>query len=170
MTPTPPLTQTLMLGHEQDSRAVGQAIASALRGGDVLLLEGSLGAGKSFLARAIIQSLIGEDEPVPSPTYTLVQCYDAPDFEIRHADLYRLGDPEEAEELGLFDDLANAVLLIEWPERLGDATPGRALTLSLNGGAEPEARILALNAVGEGWTALLDAAAMAAPAAKEGRS
>lgn len=116
---------------EEDTRTFGERLAGVLRAEDVVLLVGEIGAGKSFLARAIIRALCGEDTEVPSPTFTLVQCYDAGSVEIWHADLYRLGDPEEALELGLVDALETSLCLIEWPERLGMYTPKSALTVTL---------------------------------------
>lgn len=93
----------------------------ALRRGDVVLLEGDLGAGKSELARALIRARAGSDIAVPSPTFTLLQVYDLPGLELAHADLYRLADPAEVRELGLEDCWAEGALLVEWPER----APGR---------------------------------------------
>ncbi|SNB65238.1 tRNA threonylcarbamoyladenosine biosynthesis protein TsaE/hypothetical protein [Arboricoccus pini] len=95
-------------------------LASRLRNGDVVLLEGDLGMGKSTFARALIQARAGSAIDVPSPTFTLVQPYDLGDLSILHADLYRLNDPDESRELGLEDALDRAALLVEWPERLPD--------------------------------------------------
>ncbi|TDL78352.1 tRNA (adenosine(37)-N6)-threonylcarbamoyltransferase complex ATPase subunit type 1 TsaE [Palleronia sediminis] len=110
------------------------ALARVLGAGDTLLLEGDLGAGKSHIARVIVQQLQaphGPPEDVPSPTYTLVQTYRAGDLAILHADLYRLGDPGELIELGLDEALGRDLCLIEWPDRLGDLTPPDALRLTL---------------------------------------
>ena len=90
-----------------------------LRAGDCVLLEGPIGAGKTHFCRALIRARLGREEDVPSPTFTLVQTYDA-DVEIWHADLYRLSHPDEALELGLEDAFASAICLVEWPERLGE--------------------------------------------------
>ena len=108
------------------------SLGALLRAGDVLLLEGPIGAGKTHFARALIQdrlSRLGRNEDVPSPTFTLVQVYDA-EPEIWHADLYRLGHPDEAIELGLEEAFDTAICLIEWPERLGPLAPPEALRLS----------------------------------------
>lgn len=107
---------------------LGHRLAPLLRAGDVLLLEGPVGAGKSHLSRALIRARLGRNEDVPSPTFTLIQTYGA-DPEIWHADLYRLGHPDEAVELGLEEAFDNALCLVEWPERLGSLTPQNALTL-----------------------------------------
>ncbi|MEM9708376.1 MAG: tRNA (adenosine(37)-N6)-threonylcarbamoyltransferase complex ATPase subunit type 1 TsaE [Pseudomonadota bacterium] len=104
-------------------------LAKSLGPGDTLGLSGPLGAGKSHFARAIIASLSGARE-IPSPTYTLVQTYDGPGFDIWHADLYRLTEPEELAELGLEEAFGTALCLIEWPDRLPE-TPRRALDISL---------------------------------------
>jgi tRNA threonylcarbamoyladenosine biosynthesis protein TsaE len=103
-----------------ETEAVGAALAGCVRVGDVIALFGDLGAGKTTLARGLIRGL-GFDGDVPSPTFPIVIAYDPPDVSIpfTHADLYRIEDPEDVEELGLDDARAHGVLLIEWPERLG---------------------------------------------------
>ena len=101
---------------ESQIAALAATLAAALRPGDIVALSGDLGAGKTTFARAVIGALGWEGE-VPSPTFTLVQPYDT-DPEVWHVDLYRLDDPREADALGLFE--TDAVLLVEWPERLGD--------------------------------------------------
>lgn len=130
------------IDNEADMLAFGARLAEILRSGDVVALTGDLGAGKTTLARGMIQSLCGETE-VPSPTYTLVQTYDAPDFEIWHCDLYRLDRPEDVYELGLLDAMDEAVCLIEWPERMGSLLPGSALTVNI--GFEGEGRTIELS-------------------------
>jgi tRNA threonylcarbamoyl adenosine modification protein YjeE len=99
------------------TEALGRALARRLRAGDTVLLEGGLGAGKTQLARALIQSLLEVPEDVPSPSFTLVQTYETPRFPIWHADLYRLGGGADLAELGL-EAAGAAVCLIEWPDRL----------------------------------------------------
>lgn len=98
----------------------GAKIADALRPGDVVELKGGLGAGKTTLARAILGAL-GHAGEVPSPTFTIIETYDAPPLRVRvaHADFYRLEDPSEALELGLDDYREGAVLLAEWPDHAG---------------------------------------------------
>jgi tRNA threonylcarbamoyladenosine biosynthesis protein TsaE len=98
--------------------AFGARIARNLRAGDVVALSGNLGAGKTTLARAIIGSL-GHAGEVPSPTFTIVESYDAIDPPLIHADFYRLESPREAAELGLDDYREGAALIAEWPERAG---------------------------------------------------
>lgn len=98
----------------------GDAIAGHLRAGDVIALEGGLGAGKTTLARAIISAL-GYRGEVPSPTFTIIETYDAPPLSLPvvHADFYRLDDPGEAEEIGLDDYREGAALIAEWPDHAG---------------------------------------------------
>ena len=100
--------------------AFGARIAGQLRAGDVVALSGTLGAGKTTLARAIIAAL-GHSGEVPSPSFAIVQTYDPPALRLPvvHADFYRLEDPVEAQELGLDDYRDGAVLIAEWPENAG---------------------------------------------------
>ncbi|WP_312524618.1 tRNA (adenosine(37)-N6)-threonylcarbamoyltransferase complex ATPase subunit type 1 TsaE [Paracoccus sp. (in: a-proteobacteria)] len=133
---------------DADSRltaGLARVFASALHPGDTLALRGPVGAGKTHFARAFIRARQGEyAEDVPSPTFTLVQTYDDPmGSEIWHADLYRLGDIGELVELGLDDAMAEAITLIEWPEKGGDL-PG-ALTISIEPDpADPDLRQITL--------------------------
>lgn len=114
-----------------ETAAMAKQVSKVLQAGDVLLLEGSLGAGKSHFARTAIQERLGYAEDVPSPTFTLVQVYEAEGLEIWHCDLYRLTDPESALELGLDEAFDTAACLIEWPSRLEGMVPRDAVTLSL---------------------------------------
>ncbi len=100
--------------------AYGARIAAALRPGDVVALEGGLGAGKTTLARAILAAL-GHEGEVPSPTFTIIETYAAPPLRLAvvHADFYRLESPEELVEIGLDDYREGAVLLAEWPQNAG---------------------------------------------------
>ena len=98
--------------------AFGARIARRLRRGDVVALSGALGAGKTTLARAVIAAL-GHRGEVPSPTFTILETYDALQPPLVHADFYRLRDPSEVTELGLDDYRAGAALLAEWPENAG---------------------------------------------------
>jgi tRNA threonylcarbamoyladenosine biosynthesis protein TsaE len=122
---------SLFLAVPEETDRLGRRLAELVAPGDVLLLEGPIGAGKSHLARALIRARLGRDEDVPSPTFTLVQTYDDPAGEIWHADLYRLGHPDEALELGLVDAFDDAICLVEWPDRLGRLRPETALTVRL---------------------------------------
>jgi tRNA threonylcarbamoyl adenosine modification protein YjeE len=115
-------------------------IASGLRGGDVVALEGDLGAGKTTLARGILRAL-GVAEAVPSPTFTLVQEYAAGGLRIAHCDLYRVESVTELDELGLDDALSEGVLLVEWPERARERIPGDALNIRIEITGEIERRM-----------------------------
>ncbi|BBB10961.1 tRNA (adenosine(37)-N6)-threonylcarbamoyltransferase complex ATPase subunit type 1 TsaE [Sphingopyxis sp. FD7] len=121
--------------------AIGAAIGGALAPGDVVLLSGDLGAGKTTLARAMLKArgLAGE---APSPTFAIVQPYAPPevDLPIAHVDLYRIEEPGELIELGLDDYLYDGALLIEWPERLGSDGWQDALALAISGAGD--ARVL----------------------------
>jgi tRNA threonylcarbamoyladenosine biosynthesis protein TsaE len=116
---------------EDDMGEAGASLASQLRPGDVIALSGPLGAGKTTLARAILLAL-GHEGEVPSPSFALVQPYDSLPLPVAHADLYRLEDPAELAELGLDEALADGALLVEWPERAGEATWPQALRLALS--------------------------------------
>ena len=96
----------------------GAQIAAMLREGDVVALNGGLGAGKTTLARAIIEAL-GHKGEVPSPTFTIVEAYDDTQPPIVHADFYRLNDPGEAEQIGLDEYREGAALIAEWPANAG---------------------------------------------------
>ncbi len=125
---------------EASMEALARRLAPCLKAGDVLALRGELGAGKTTLARALIRALLGRDVDVPSPTFTLVQTYDGPGFPISHFDLYRLSRPEDIEELGWEESLAEGLVIVEWPERLA-ALPTDALLLDI-GFAELGRRII----------------------------
>ena len=120
----------MRLADEAATLAAGARLATAARAGDVITLSGALGAGKTTLARGFIGAL-GHRGDVPSPSFAIVQPYEDLDPPVWHVDLYRLEDPSELEELGL-DAAADAVLLIEWPERVGEGAWPDALRLSLD--------------------------------------
>lgn len=120
-------SRTFVLPDEAATDRLGRALAGFARPGDIIALEGTLGMGKSTLARAFIRALTAADEEVPSPTFTLVQTYDADIGQIWHFDLYRLEKPEDAFELGIEDAFTDGISLIEWPEQLGALLPRRRL-------------------------------------------
>ena len=120
----------ISLADEAATNRFAAAMAALLRPGDTILLQGPIGAGKSAFARGVIRARLNRMEDVPSPTFTLVQTYDAPDGDIWHCDLYRLTDASEVLELGLDEAFQTAICLIEWPDRLGHDTPLDALTLT----------------------------------------
>jgi len=136
----------------------GRRLGGQVGRGDVVLLSGPIGAGKTHFARALIQHLLeGYDavEDVPSPTYTLVQTYFAGPLEIWHADLYRLSHPDEVQELGLTDAYESALCLIEWPDRLGGLAPLSALSISFAPGAAENDRLITISASDPRWTSLM---------------
>ncbi|WP_440958116.1 tRNA (adenosine(37)-N6)-threonylcarbamoyltransferase complex ATPase subunit type 1 TsaE [Oceanicaulis sp. LC35] len=110
---------------------LGARLARLLKAGDAVLLEGGLGAGKTTLARGAIEALTGIAD-APSPTYTLVQHYETQEgLVLLHADLYRLEDPEELDELGIDEALDHGAALIEWPDRMGGWRPADRLDITL---------------------------------------
>ena len=115
---------------EEKTSFLAQKVALLCEKGDVFALFGTLGMGKSVFARAFVQKLCGKTE-VPSPTFTLVQMYDAPDFEIYHFDLYRLKNAEEIFELGIEEAMYEGVCLIEWPEKMGGYLPRKAIKINI---------------------------------------
>lgn len=147
-------SQSLLLNSPEQTARVAEAIGRRLEVGDTLLLEGGIGAGKTHFARALIQSLLVEMEDVPSPTFTLVQTYETPPYEIWHADLYRLADSSELVELGLMDAFDEAVCLIEWPDRLGADAPETALRLSFELTEHENERRLTISGPHERWHVL----------------
>jgi tRNA threonylcarbamoyladenosine biosynthesis protein TsaE len=119
----------MILKDERATAAVGAALARAAREGDVITLSGPLGAGKTALARGFIAAL-GHIGDVPSPSFAIVQPYEALQPAVWHVDLYRIEESSEIDELGL-DAASEAVLLVEWPERAGQGAWPDALALSL---------------------------------------
>src|SRR4051812_11289107 len=131
------------LPEEQATAALASRIAALARRGDVIALEGELGAGKTSFARAFIRArATGKTggESVPSPTFTLVQIYETGEVPIWHIDAYRLRDPDEAWELGIEDAFRDGISLIEWPERLGPLLPARRVRIILSDSGPPNAR------------------------------
>ena len=123
----------LTFSDEQSLTRFAADFALALKPGDCVLLRGDLGAGKTTFARAAIRALAGDADnrfEVPSPTFTLVQTYDLR-FPVSHFDLYRIADPEEVEELGLAEALADGVAFVEWPERAESHLPAKCVSLAL---------------------------------------
>ncbi len=131
---SPPLVWSARVTSEEETTDLALRLASTLRSGDVVLLNGDLGSGKTFFARALIQSRlteIGAWEEVPSPSFTIVQEYDLGSDALWHVDLYRLSGADDIYELGLIDAFETAICLIEWPDRLGHLAPGDAITVTI---------------------------------------
>ena len=130
---TGPETFPVALGNETATANLMADLALLIGPGDVIALSGDLGAGKTAAARALIRYLASDDSlEVPSPTFTLVQSYDLPAFPLVHADLYRINDAAELEEIGLSPLPEGAVALIEWPERAPSALPHDRIDIALN--------------------------------------
>lgn len=162
MQAAPPLVLTLP--DAEATARLGARLAPLLQPGDVILLAGPIGAGKTHFARALIQSRLaaaGRMEDVPSPTFTLVQVYDTDGAEIWHADLYRLTHPDEVAELGLEEAFTAAICLVEWPDRLADLTPPGALTLAFEASADGGRKLTATGDP-DRWKPVLSALAEAA--------
>lgn len=153
--PTAPVTVTLP--DLAATQALAGTIARRARRHDVIALSGGLGTGKTAFARAFIQARPGGDRitEVPSPTFTLVQVYDLPDAPVWHFDLYRLARAEDAWELGIEEAFAEAISLIEWPDRLGGLLPAERLDVHLTPGDSSNERRAALTGRG-GWALRLD--------------
>lgn len=147
----PGLDLRLRVSSLAGTRSVARDLARCLAQGDVILLDGELGAGKSELARGIIQTWLGSPIDVPSPTFTLVQRYEGGDCPVTHADLYRIDGLEELTELGLDEAGDLGVLIVEWASRAGpDWFPPSALNIEI-GDAGGESRTLHLRSPDEGW-------------------
>lgn len=145
------LIDSLQTTSEKATAAFAAVLSSALSAGDLVALVGDLGCGKSVIARTIIRTLLGDaDLDVPSPTFTLVQEYEGPDFAIWHADLYRLEDSEDVYELGFEEALDETLLLVEWPDRLPEEFHENCLILSLKQTDDQGGRMLSIQGH-DGW-------------------
>jgi tRNA threonylcarbamoyl adenosine modification protein YjeE len=149
---TEPSTFSLALANETATVRLMADLALLISPGDVITLSGDLGAGKTAAARAMIRYLASDDElEVPSPTFTLVQGYDLPSFSLVHADLYRVSDAGELEEIGLSPLPDGAVALIEWPERAPGALPADRIDIAFSHrpALGPSARAAAITGYGK---------------------
>jgi tRNA threonylcarbamoyladenosine biosynthesis protein TsaE len=134
-------TERIFLSDDEATAALGSRLAGELKPGALVLLTGGLGAGKTTLARALIRTLADDPElEVPSPSFALVQPYDVAGQPVLHADLYRVVDPREVDELGLFD-LPPAIVLVEWPERDPELMSRHATVVTLSVPADGKGRI-----------------------------
>lgn len=149
MTASRTLSREISLPDLEATAALAGRLAAVTRPGDVILLRGELGAGKTAFARAFIAARAGAPIEAPSPTFTLVQAYDLPDGSIWHFDLYRVEAPDEVDELGFDEALAGGIVLVEWPERLGGRLPPGALILGLDFAGQQGARLAHLEGAGD---------------------
>ena len=145
----PPASIRLELPDEAATRAFAMRLAGLLRVRDFVGLGGLLGIGKTTWARHMIAALAGRGMEVPSPSFTLVQSYDFDAFTLWHFDLYRIVTPEAVYELGFEDALADGVVLVEWPERLGPLLPPERLDVRFSQGPSRDQRIAEIEAHGD---------------------
>jgi tRNA threonylcarbamoyladenosine biosynthesis protein TsaE len=138
------------------TRALGERLGALLRAGDVVVLDGDLGAGTTVLTKGIAVAL-GITEPIVSPTFTIVREYDAP-LPLVHVDVYRLEQLQELHDLG-FDDLVagEAVTVVEWGDRVSPALPGERIRVVLTAGVGDDDRVITVEAAGLSWAERLDA-------------
>jgi tRNA threonylcarbamoyladenosine biosynthesis protein TsaE len=142
----------------EETHALGQRLGAILRPGDVVVLDGELGTGKTVVAKGIAVAL-GVTEPVVSPTFTVVREYDAA-TPLVHVDVYRLDHLQELHDLG-FDDLVGgeAVTVVEWGDRVSAALPSDRLRVLLEPGDGDDERIVSIEAAGITWAERADALA-----------
>jgi len=139
------------LASEAETRLAAANLAKTLKAGDVVALQGELGAGKSVFARALMRALGVKDEAMPSPTFTLIQTYEGKGCKIAHMDWYRLESLEDIELLGVREYFQPPwICLIEWPERTESLIPAAAIRVQLECVADdPDARLLQLAGVSD---------------------
>jgi len=132
---------------ESDTAAVAARFAAGLKPGDVVALNGDLGAGKSVFSRAVMRALGVTDAALPSPTFAIIQEYDGAGCRVAHMDWYRLNDTEEIDLLGVRDYFqAPWICLIEWPERAPALLPSTAITVQLSCvDDDPDGRLIEIN-------------------------
>jgi len=134
---------------------LAELIALYVRTGDLILLDGDLGAGKTTFARAFIRALASDPAlEVPSPTFALLQSYETPRLTVHHFDLYRLGGPSEVREIGFEEALSTGLVLVEWPDRAGDLLPAQHLTIQLADGPKTDNRMAVLTGT-DAWAGRL---------------
>lgn len=117
---------------EKETAALAASLAQECKSPSLYCLYGDLGAGKSVFARSFIQALTSAEEDVPSPTFTLVQTYDTAKGPLHHFDLYRLEHPEETDELGWDEALSQSIVIVEWPQRLGNLLPPSRIDIHID--------------------------------------
>ncbi|MDG4721328.1 MULTISPECIES: tRNA (adenosine(37)-N6)-threonylcarbamoyltransferase complex ATPase subunit type 1 TsaE [Thalassospira] len=151
------MTKTVTVSNQTGTEALAAQLAAIAKPGDVILMHGTLGMGKSAFCRAFIRAVADNPhEEVPSPTFTLVQIYELDRLPVWHFDLYRLSDPEEIDELDIEDAFADAVSLIEWPDRLEYLTPENRLDIHIEPGPTADGRVFVLEPSGEDWVKRID--------------
>lgn len=142
--------------HADETHALGQRLGAVLRAGDVVVLEGELGTGKTVLAKGIAIGL-GISEPVVSPTFTVVREYEA-EIPLVHIDVYRLDHLQELHDLGIDDLLGGeAVTVVEWGDRVSALLPADRLAVVLEAGDADDDRAVSIEAAGMSWAERRDA-------------
>jgi tRNA threonylcarbamoyladenosine biosynthesis protein TsaE len=134
------VTQTIITHSEDETAAAGRDLAAGLSAGDVVLLYGDLGAGKTAFVRGLAEGLEVSRDEVSSPTFTLIQEYRGGRLPLFHVDLYRIEDPREFDELGLDEIAEDGVLAIEWADRY-PGPPHNAVRVSIEHAGESQRRI-----------------------------
>jgi len=144
-----------------ETESIGVALGALLREGDLVVLGGDLGAGKTTFVKGVARGL-GVRDVVTSPTFTIVQEYDGP-VPVAHVDIYRLQRVQELHDLGLEEMLDDRVVLVEWGDVVGPLLPPERIEVQLTLGNEPEMRTIEIVLHGPGWAARRDALASIAP-------
>lgn len=121
-----------IVNSENEMICLGRQIADSLKPYDIITMRGDLGAGKTFLTRAIIRAICGDDTIVSSPTFNILQIYNAPKYSIYHYDLYRLKSQDEIYELGIEDALNGNITIIEWPEIIENTLPQSKININIS--------------------------------------
>ncbi|MBX2832135.1 MAG: tRNA (adenosine(37)-N6)-threonylcarbamoyltransferase complex ATPase subunit type 1 TsaE [Rhodospirillales bacterium] len=152
------MSKIITVSDQNGTEALASDLAAMAKPGDVILMHGTLGMGKSAFCRAFIRAMAkNPHEEVPSPTFTLVQIYELDPLPVWHFDLYRLSDPEEVHELDIEDAFVDAVSLIEWPDRLEYLTPENRLDIHIEPGSNVDGRVFKLDPHGDDWSKRVDA-------------
>ena len=131
-------------------RAFAARIAARCRPGDLLILDGDLGAGKTTFTQGLAAAL-GVDEPVTSPTFVIARTYRGPAGELHHVDAYRLGSALELDDLDL--DTEGAITVVEWGADAGARLGADRLVIRIRRGAEDDLRLVSLEGIGPRWDA-----------------
>ena len=141
-----------IINNEKDTHILAERLACLSKKGDIILIHGILGSGKSVFCRAFIRKISSNPfEIIPSPTFTLVQTYECTKLTISHFDLYRITHPDEIHELCLEEAFENTISLIEWPNCLQDFIPKNRLDIYIKRDNIYEKRIFYLKPYGIDW-------------------
>ena len=152
------MTYTLATGSPEETRAFAQRLGALLQPGDVIVLAGEMGAGKTAFTKGVAISL-GIEEQVASPTFTIVREY-AASIPLVHVDVYRLDHVQELHDLGLDDLLGEeAITVVEWGDKVSAALPGDRLDIRIEFGEGDDDRVFTIDCAGTSWVARRDAIA-----------